>query len=515
MRSLLGRLLAAVFVCAAASPAHADWHDAKSKHFIIYADERPDKLLEFATRLEKFDRAVRFVRGMDDPAVGDGNRLTVFVLPTATAVQKLVGDKSGFIAGYYIPRASGPLAFVPKKTGTGAAWDLNADTVFFHEYSHHLMMQVLERPLPEWVIEGFAEFMATVRFEKDGSVGLGAPANHRAWGLFEGQALPLDVLLSGNYSKITVEQRESIYGYGWLLVHYLTFEPARRGQLDRYADALTKGVAPLDAARQTFGDLEQLKRDLRGYLTRRRMSYLRISGNQLQPGPIDVRSMSAGGAKVILLRAQSKSGVDQKTAEPLAQQIRAIQARFPGDELVEATLAEAELDAGRATAAEAAADRALKANPRNTEALVLKGRAIAERAEKATGPERSALFDQARKTFIAANKIDPEDPEPLMEFYHAFAQQGTRPTANAIAALHYASDLAPQDPGLRMNSAMQYLVEGKAKEARRALAPVAYNPHGARLAQIAREMITNVDSGDLKRAISAASAGSKDQSTEK
>src|SRR5206468_9441691 len=62
------------------SPASAAWQEAKSKHFAIYADEDPRLLQAFATKLEKFDKAVRIVRSMDDPPVGDGGRLTVYVL---------------------------------------------------------------------------------------------------------------------------------------------------------------------------------------------------------------------------------------------------------------------------------------------------------------------------------------------------------------------------------------------------------------------------------------------------
>src|SRR5439155_20476316 len=108
-------------------------------------------------------------------------------------------------------------------------------------------------------------------------------------------------------------------------------------------------------------------------------------------------------------------------------------------------LAEAEIDSGHLDAAEAAADRALKANPRDAKALVFKGRATADRAAKLTGDQRHASFETARQLFIQANKIDTEDPEPLMEFYRTFVAEGVRPTSNAIAALHYASDLAPQD----------------------------------------------------------------------
>lgn len=505
MRKLLG-LIVAAFVAAAGGEAHAKWHEAQSKHFIIYANQNPERLRQFAARLEKFDRTVRTARKMSDPPVGDGNRLTVFVMPQESAVQKLAGDKSGFVKGFYIPRVTGSVAFVADLPKTAVEWDLEAETIFFHEYAHHLMMQELDRPYPEWLIEGFAELVSTAKFERDGAVLLGASPRHRAWGLLEGVALPLEQLLTGSYSKISAAQRESIYGHGWLLTHLLTFEPKRQGQLGRYVAGMAKGVAPLDAARAAFGDLKLLEREMKVYVRRSSLAAVRLKGPDLEPDPIAVKPLSEGAAQVIMLRATSKRGVNEKTAEPVAAQVRKVQARFPGDELVEITLAEAELDAGHVERAEAAADRASKANPRSTEALVYKGRAIAARAENADGAERSRLFARAREVFIAANKIDPEDPEPLHEFYKTFVQQGVRPNANAIAALHYASNLAPQDLGVRMSSAFAYLNEGKLKEARTTLAPIAYSPHGGSFAEDARKMIAKIDAGDAAGAMAAAAA---------
>ena len=72
----------------AASPAHAAWQRASSKHFIIYSDENPNDLRWFADRLERFDSAVRNVRAMSDPTIGDGNRLTVFVVRDAGAASE-------------------------------------------------------------------------------------------------------------------------------------------------------------------------------------------------------------------------------------------------------------------------------------------------------------------------------------------------------------------------------------------------------------------------------------------
>lgn len=502
-----------VLALAWASGTEAAWHQAKSKHFIIYADEDPRDLREFSEKLEKFDSAVRRVRGMPDYPVGDGNRLQVFVTRSDAAVRRLANDKTGFVRGFYLPRASGSVAFVPRSSGSGSAWDLDAETVFFHEYAHHLMMQDLDTPVPEWLVEGFAEFMSTVRFEKDGYVGLGAAPQHRAYGLFQLERLPLEKMLGGAYDKISVDERESIYGRGWLLTHYMTFEPTRRGQLAAYLTAIARGTNALEAATSAFGDLKQLDRDLNNYLKRRRLSYLRVEPSRLTISPIEVSRLSPGAAAVIPLRMESKRGVNDKTDGPLAERIRRVAQQYPGDPLVEATLAEAEFDAENYDAAEAAADRALRADPRNTEAMIYKGRAILERAARSDDPSASS-FAEARQHFIAANKIDPEDPEPLLLFYNSFSRAGERPTANAIEALHYASNLAPQDLGLRIGSAVQYLRDGKLPEARRTLVPLAYNPHGGGLAITAREVIDRIDAGDRRGAETVANRDPQAEETE-
>nr|NUR37404.1 tetratricopeptide repeat protein [Sphingomonas sp.] len=306
--------------------------------------------------------------------------------------------------------------------------------------------------------------------------------------------------------KAGTEQHESLYARGWLLTHYLTFEPSRQGQLQKYLDGIANGIEPLQSARAAFGDLKQLDRELDKYMDRPKIKLITVSAAALKIGPIDVEPLTPGGAAVIPLRIQSKRGVNRETAEPLAVQVRAVEARFPGDELVERTLAEAELDSGHPDAAEAAADRALKANPQSTEAMIYKGRAIAARAQKLEASARHTGFEQARRLFIAANKLDTEDPEPLMMFYGTFMMEGITPTPNAIAALHYASDLAPQDKILRMSSAARYLADGQLKEAKRALTPIAYDPHGDDLASVARATIQKINAGEAPTKLAGAVA---------
>jgi len=501
--------LAAVVTACAATPAEAAWHQATTKHFIIYSDERPERLQAFAVKLEKFDAAVRTVRNMPDPPVGDGNRLTVFVLANEAAVRKMMGDKTGFVSGYYHPSVSGPIAVVPRNTDAMSSDDMRAETVFFHEYAHHLMMQSIDRPLPDWLIEGFAEFLSTARFPKDGTVVLGAAAIHRQWGLYErDDGLTLQQLLGSDYDKINESQRESIYALGWLLVHYLTFDPVRHGQLAKYVDQIAAGSPPLDAAKAAFGDLRKLQSDALRYMGRATLKALVVPPEQLGNPSVAVSALSPGASKMILVHARTRNGVDDKEAAQVVAEARAIAAQYPGDELVQAALAEAELDAGHAAEARAAADRALAANPRNTNAMVVKGRVVMDLAKDS--PDGVKMFEEARRIFIAANKVDTEDPDPLYNYYWSFIREGRMPTANAIAALHYASDLVPQDHSLRINSAYVHLRKGELALAKRDLGPVAYDPHGGKASTVAKAMIAEIQKGDAKAAMAAMKGSSND-----
>ena len=510
------RIFAAAAALVMAAPAQAEWYQASSEHFIIYSEAKPDTVRQFAEDLERFDRAVRLLRGMANLPSSQGNRLTIYEI-SAAKVQQLAGDQSGTIQGFYQASAAGSAAFFSRTAAAGSKtriietgslirksspFVMHDDTVLLHEYSHHLMMQDLTRPYPQWLVEGFAEFMSTAKADRDGSVVIGAPAHHRVIGLEYGDQLPLETLLSGRYDKLTREQHESIYGRGWLLTHYLTFEPSRKGQLAAYVSALSRGVDPLQAAREAFGDLRVLEQDLGKYLGRSRVLSFKIPAAQLKIRPVQVTPLTPGAAAATPGAMILKRGVAKGTEDALVAQTRAIQARYSGDPFVETVLAEAELEAKNFSAAESAADRALAASPASTDAMILKGRARIEQLASSGAP--AASFDDARSWFLKANKIDPEDPEPLYNFYLSFTRQRLAPTRNAIAALHYASDLAPQDDRVRMMSAGQYLIDAKLNEARAALIPVAYDPHGEEGAARAKRMIARIDAGDRDGALKEA-----------
>lgn len=503
MRILFRLLLASILAACMTSAAVAGWHEAKTKHFIIYADLDPGDLNLYAERLERFDQAVRVLRGMTDPPLTDSNRLTIYALRSEAAIAKLAGGSG--VAGFYAARTSGSVAFVPRRAGsTHTKLDLDTETIFFHEYAHHLQLQNVSLALPAWVREGFAEFFATARVNDDGSVLIGSPPLHRAWGLNLDMGLSFESILGGTYGTLDSNGYEQLYGRGWLLVHYLTFEVKRRGQLGRYLSGIQNGLSLLDSAKAAFGDLEALDKDLNRYL-RGKLTGVRVAASRLSTGHVAIRSLTPGEAMIMDVRIRSKRGVTAKTAPGVAADARKAAAGFSADPFVQSTLAEAEYDAGNHAAAEAAADRALAADPNFVHALIYKGRARMEMA--IANPKQPADWKSIRSWFAKANKLDTENAEPLVLFYLSYVSAGLAPTKNAIDGLLYAVTLVPQDDGARLLAVRQLLIDSRLAEARVMFAPLAFNPHAsADRVQARAKVMKAIADGDAKGALAALDA---------
>jgi len=361
MRVFLRAAVAAFVSMAIAAPASAAWQEARSPHFLIYADEPADELRAYAKRLELFDQAVRTVRKMSDPALDDPDKVTIFVVPTIAHIERLAGASG--VAGFYIPRVSGSVAFVPRRAGMkGDDLDLDPDAIFFHEYSHHLQLQSADVAVPPWVREGFAEFFARTDLRPDGSVVIGIPPAYRSWSLFEHNSLSLRSMLGAD-THLNESDFEGIYSRGWLLTHYLTFNPARKGQLDQYIAAIQQGVPPLTAAQRAFGDLVALSNELDGYVRNKKLPSLVLTGLKVPPSTISLRQLSPAEADIMWVHIRSERGATHKTADDIASDARSIAAKYPDDPFVQTCLAQAEYDAKNYPAAEAAADRALTKDP--------------------------------------------------------------------------------------------------------------------------------------------------------
>lgn len=490
------KLLLGAALLVAPTLAHADWYEASSRHFVVYSDDNPDKLKLYTERLERFDQTLRFLTRTPDAPLSPQMRVRVFVVSDIPEIQKILGRKN--VAGYYIPRASGPSAFVPRNDGNG---DLDAQTILQHEYAHSFMFASWPSVVfPKWYVEGFAEFVGTAFYRGDGTLVIGKAPEYRAYGIDRTSQMPAQRLLSLTPKDEGLDT-QTLYGRGWMLTHYsiLGGDPSK---LVAYLAALNEGKSVTEANR-AFGNLGQLDAKLNAYGKRASLPTIAVAADKVPVGAVTVRRLSPGEAATMKPHIYSTSGVNEEQAAIVVGWARSAAAHYPGDAAAQNTLAEAEFDVKNYAAAEAAADRVLAVDPNSIHALLYKGMAQMEvaKAAKNTDPAR---WKAIRGWFVKANKLDPEYPQPLVLYYDSFEAAGQEPSKAAQDGIIGAYVHAPFDDDVRLKAGKVLLQQNNLPAARIAFEKIAYGPHeNASEDNVALKTLTALDSGGAPAALKA------------
>lgn len=490
---MVRRLLLAVALLAP-SLAHADWYEASSKHFVVYSDDNPDKLKAYTTRLERFDQTLRFLTGTPDKPLSPMMRVHVYVLANVGEIQKLAGRTGP--AGFYSGRATGPVAFVPKDDGSGM---LDAQTILQHEYAHSFMFSSWPGVVfPKWFVEGFAEFVGTAYYKgNDDTLIIGKAPEYRAYGIDRVAQMPAERLLQLDPKDKELDT-QTLYGRGWLLVHY-SLRGGHAAELVAYLQALNEGKS-IDEANKAFGNLGQLDAKLNAYGSRGSLQTIAVPAGKVPVGDVTVRKLTAGEASTMKARIWSTNGVDEERAKLVVGWARAAAAAWPNDSGAQNELAEAEFDSKNYAASEAAADRALAADPASIHALLYKGMAQQEiaKAEKSSDPAR---WKAIRGWFIKANRLDPSYPQPLILYYESFDAAGQPTPKVAQDGLIGAYSYAPFDNGLRGLVGKVLLEQGNLTGARVAFETIAYGPHPDASNNVALNVLKALDTGGKDAAL--------------
>ncbi|MEJ8631562.1 hypothetical protein P0F65_20880 [Sphingomonas sp. I4] len=193
VRRWMAAALMVVGAALSASPANAEWREARARHFILYGNMSESDIRAMATRLEQFDAVLRYFFALPEIEGQESNPVTVYVVPNGAAVRRLYGKGSDNVLGFYQPRVSGSVAFTPMRGEGDNPNDMQPQQVLFHEYAHHFLVGNSSSAYPAWFSEGFAEFTGTAKFDRTG-VMVGVAAQHRAYGLLMASKLPIETL---------------------------------------------------------------------------------------------------------------------------------------------------------------------------------------------------------------------------------------------------------------------------------------------------------------------------------
>lgn len=495
MRRLI-LLLATVFL---AAPANAEWWEARTEHFVIYSQDNERDTRAFATDLENYDHALRSLQATKfEPIKADWQRVAIYRTGNVDFISRL---RPG-AAGFYLPQMN-PAAFTPVRDNKwsdsiikrDSRTDLDPRSVLFHEYAHAFMLQNYPTAYPSWYREAFAETVATIDLRPDGTFHVGNPPNWRADALFKGMMTVTPSSLLASTAKPDGEDFYGWYTVGWLMNHYLTFEPSRKGQLETYLRLINSGMNSAPAARQAFGDLGKLDREIAHYKRSGRLLGVDVRPGTPANGKVTMRRLGADEEAIMRAKVRTKAGVSKAETRDAAADARAAARTYPNSYPVQVEVAEAELAAQHFDAAEAAADRALQIRPDGIEALNAKAGVLLER-----GKEDKKYLPQARVWYAKAHDVDVENPEPLVGNYLTYFYEGGPIPESALIGLERGYDRARQDFGLRMVLGRQLLAEKKGPLARDIMLPLALDPHESKLQKTVRGVLDLVDAGKVSDA---------------
>jgi tetratricopeptide (TPR) repeat protein len=489
--------LVAATLSVAAGAAEPSWQASTTRHFIIYSKSPPERVRDLAIDLERYDKLIRMATNIPDDV--QSTKVRIYEVDGLKEVRAALGaDDNSRVAGFYTANGLGPYLVTPRETGYVGRY-FTADLVRHHEYAHHMMLQYFPEAYPKWYVEGFAELIGSSKVMDDGRIGYGMPAKQR------GDKIATSVNWAPLQELLTKENPWGVdaYGQGWAVTHFFTFDKKRSAEFRQYLLALNSGKS-LEEAAKVFGDLNQLDREARAYVTAGSFEYRPVKVDVALPVIQSTRPLSAGEAalipEVVAFSDFDANLIDKKgdRDHELAgrrrnlDRTRDVVRQYPNDPFALYFLAESEYAMGNYVQSEAVADRLLAIRPNDVHGLARKAMAMAVQARNLPAAQKSAKLDQARALAAKANHLDTLDPLPLLAYYETYHEAGEKAPQVAVEGLMQVVSTEPADTPPRELLTDELASERKWAEAIYWLGPLANNPHDSPVRDSARKKMAQL-----------------------
>ena len=312
------------------------WVEVRTAHFIVASDGGEKTARRFADQFETLLRV--FQATMPNSRVSTGVPVRVLVARDGKSFARMAPEFP-FDRNHEQP----PGMFFSGAEKMYIGIRMNASGHFpyleiFQNYAREIL-KLSYRKLPPWLEEGYSTVYGSLSFT-DRGIRLERPDPDDLSVLFESPLLPLDLVLRVDRSSpyYSPGNKESVYfAESRVLVHYLIADPlfAQTKALEKYVTAVEGGADSLQAAREAFGDLNQLQMNLDAFVKD-------VSGAPAElPGTTG--SDSGGPARTL-----SAAEIEARSADFLALRGKSEDAEDKLNEalMAEPTLAEAEQSLG-------------------------------------------------------------------------------------------------------------------------------------------------------------------------
>ncbi len=387
------------------------WVEIRTTHFIVASDGGEKTARRIADEFESLIHV--FQSTMPNSVVGTGIPVRILAAKDGQSFARMAPE---FPYDKHHEQPPGVMLSGTEKTYIGLRANVGGRFPYadiFQTYAREILKRSY-RNLPPWLEEGFSTLYGSITMTDHG-IRLDSPDPEDLSVLFRSPLLPLDLVFhvdrsSGYYSP---GDKESVYfAESRVLVHFLTVDPQFSGtkSMERYVTAVQGGADSLQAARDSFGDLNQLDAKFSAFV------------NQTKAVPTELPingANDAGGAP----RTLSAAEFEARSADFLSVR-------------------------GRSDDAESDLEEALRSEPSLAEAEQSLGFLLLKKQN----------LDDAEKHFQSAAQLDPKD---ALNFYglglvaNAKGDDATA-TARAVDAFEKAAALNPNFAPTWHNLALIY-----------------------------------------------------------
>lgn len=473
------------------------WVEIRTAHFIVASDGGEKMARRYGDEFESLVRV--FQATMPNARVSTGIPIRILVARDGPSFARMAPEFP-FDKRSVRQQPPGLIFFGSEKTYIG----IRANGASGHfpraEIYQNYARQVLRlsyRNLPPWLEEGYSTVYGSLTFGDHGPR-LERPDPDDLSVLFESPLLPLDLVLHVDRSSpyYSPGNKGTVYfAESRVLLHYLISDPEFAGtkSLEQYITAVEGGTDSLKAARDAFGDLNQLQAKLDAFVKN-------VSG---PPAEIAIPAANdSGGAP----RTLSAAEIEAREADFLALRGRDADAQDKLEEALmsEPTLAEAEQSLGflllrrrDPDEAEKHFEKAAQLDPNDALNFYGQGLAIVE-----NGGDAAATAAAAR-AYEKAVALNP-DFAPSWNNLASIYSQRDETLSKALADAKRAASLVPGDPGYELQVAALLNRLGHPEEARKTAAQVA---------EAATDRATANKAGDLVARLSRPQPSSAPAST--
>ena len=293
------------------------WVEIRTAHFIVASDGGERTARRIADEFEALLRV--FQATMPNCRVSTGVPVRILAARDGQSFGRMIPEFP-----YDKRHDQPPGLFVSGAEKTYIGIRANASGHFpyidiFQNYAREIL-KLSYRNLPPWLEEGYSTVYGSLTFN-DRGVRLERPDPEDLSVLYESPLLPLDLVLhvdrsSGYYSP---GNKETVYfAESRVLVHFLISDPQFAGtkSMERYVTAVEGGVDSLKAAREAFGDLNQLQSKLEAFV--KQMNGLPVdlpisggSDSGGSPRTLSAAEIGARMADFLVLRGRNEDAQDK------------------------------------------------------------------------------------------------------------------------------------------------------------------------------------------------------------